>query len=65
MTVINLPNPITEAASIFVDHYSKDGWPAAGQYYNTLKLPDQIKEQFKKEAQKEFNRRDIDVHIKL
>ena len=63
--VLLMPNPISESASIFVDYYQKEGWPAAGQYYNTLKLPEQIKPQFKEEAQKEFNKRGMDIDVRI
>jgi len=63
--ILVLSNPITEAASIFVDYYQKEGWPAAGQYYNTINLPEQVKDQFKSEVQKEFDKRGMDIYVKI
>jgi hypothetical protein len=65
MTVHGFKNPITDNAYTFVDHYVKAGWLEASQYYNTLNLPEQLKEQFKSEAQKEFNHRGISIHVKI
>lgn len=63
--VLKMPNPITKHAGAFVGLYQQQGWPAAGSYYNRLNLPEQLKDQFRKEVDKIFKKKGMEVSVRI